>query len=87
MLHNYLRLTDNAHYSPASFLDSDYKDGNILPGEWRLLKGNDSSNNGLIKLPRVRGSRSRQEALETRNSLKTFLCGEDGSLPWQFEYV
>ena len=31
--HNYLRLTGNAHYTPSDFLDSEYKDGNYLPGE------------------------------------------------------
>ena len=34
-LHNYLRLTDNAHYTPAGFIDSEDKHGNFVPGEWR----------------------------------------------------
>ena len=86
-LHNYLRLTDNAHYSPAGFVDSEDKDGNILPGEWRLLKGNDGNNSGLVDLPNVRGSRSRADALETRDTLKKYLNSEEGSVPWQTGHV
>ena len=84
-MHNYLRLTDNAHYSPAGFMDSEDKDGNLLPGEWRLLKGNNANN--MMDLPRVRGSRSRQDALEARNELKNFLNSDEGSVPWQLDYV
>ena len=66
-LHNYLRLTDNAYYIPSGFVDSEGKDGNFLPGEWRLPKENGLSNNALVDLPRVRGSQSRHDPLETRN--------------------
>ena len=31
-LHNYLRLTDNAHYTPAGFIYSEDKHGNFVPG-------------------------------------------------------
>ena len=34
-LYNYVRLTDNAHYTPAGFTDSEGKHGNFVPGEWR----------------------------------------------------
>ena len=76
-LHNYLQPTDNAHYTPSIF----------VPGEWMLLKGNYSNNNGLVSLPHVRGSRSRQGALEARCELKTFLYSDEGSLSSQTEYV
>ena len=32
-LHNYLRLTENATYTPAGFIDSEDSTGNILPGD------------------------------------------------------
>ena len=44
-----------------------------IPGEWRLQKENDLNNNAVVDLPRVRGSRSRHDALETRNELRDFL--------------
>ena len=34
-LHNYLCLTDNAHYTPAGFIDLEDKHGNFVSGEWR----------------------------------------------------
>ena len=86
-LHNYLRLTDNAHYTPSGFVDSVDKDGHFLSGEWRLQKENGLNNNALVDLPRVRGSRSLHHALETRNELRDFLNSEEGSLPWQLQHI
>ena len=41
-LHNYLRLTDNAFYCPAGFVDSFHETGNSKQGEWRgLVIGNE----------------------------------------------
>ena len=34
-LHNYLRLTDNAVYTPVGFVDLQASSGEIRPGEWR----------------------------------------------------
>ena len=36
-LHNYLRYTDNAHYTPAGFVDSKDKSGAVIVGQWRKL--------------------------------------------------
>ena len=83
----YIKLTDHVYYTPSGFEDSEDKDGYLLPGEWRLLKGNDSNNSGFVTLPHVRGSRSRQDTLETRHELKVFLNSDEGSLPWQTEYI
>lgn len=86
-LHNYLRLTDNAYYSAGGFIDSEDKNGNLLPGEWRLFNGNEGNNNGLVNVSPVRGSRIRKDALETRNHLKDFLNSEEGKLPWETDYI
>jgi hypothetical protein len=34
-LHNYLRLTDNAHYIPQGFVDTEDGKDEIIPGDWR----------------------------------------------------
>ena len=81
-LHNYLRLTDNACYTPAGFSDSEDKDGNYQPGEWRAYQSN-----GLVNIPNVRGSRSRKDALETRDKLRDYLNSTNGSLEWQTDYI
>ena len=82
-----MRLLDNAHYTLSGFADLEDKDGNLLPGEWRLLKRDDSNNIGLISLPYVRGSCSRQDAFEARNELKIFPNSDEGSLSWQSEDI
>ena len=84
---NYLRLTDKAHYTLFRSVDSEDDCGNLLPSEWRLLKRNDCRNSCLVSLPYVRGSPSRQDALEARNELKIFLNNGKESLPWQTEYI
>ena len=84
---SFLHYIKNAKYTPSGFVDSEYKDGNLLPGKWRLLIGNDSNNSRLVSLPHVRGSRSWQDALEARNNLKIFLNSDEGSLPWQTKYI
>ena len=40
-LHNNLRLTTNAKYVPADFVDSEDSKRNLIPGDWRK----DSNNN------------------------------------------
>ena len=65
-LHNYLRLTDNAIYSPKGFVDSEDSTGNVTVGKWR--KNADA--NGLVNLPNVRGSRYSEDALSMRDELK-----------------
>ena len=37
-LHNYLRLTDNAHYTPAGFIDSEDKHGNFVTRRMEITK-------------------------------------------------
>ena len=84
-LHNYLRLTENARYTPAGFIDSEDRDGNIVPGDWR--QNMSSENLALIEVPPYRGSRSKKSALDTREALKNYLNSEHGSLPWQVNYI
>ena len=82
-----MRLSDNAHYTLSGFADLEDKGGNLLPGEWRLLKRNDSNNIVLVSLPYVRGSYSWQDAFEARNELKIFPNSDEGSLSRQREYI
>lgn len=84
-LHNYLRQTDNAMYTPQGFVDVESKDGKIKQGEWRAEKAN--RNGALQKINPVRGSRYSKDALEMRETLKTYVNSENGSVPWQTRYV
>ena len=68
-LHNYLRLTDIATYTPKGFVDSEDSTGNVTVGKWR--KNEDA--NELVNLPNVRGSRYSQDALSMRDALKAYV--------------
>lgn len=85
-LHNFLRQTDNAYYSPQGFVDSESSDGAIKVGQWRTAHLIDSENNCFQKLQAIRGSRYSNK-VGMRETLKDYLNSEEGSLPWQFDYV
>lgn len=81
-LHNYLRLTSNASYTPSGFIDVESSDGTIKPGEWRANKPTGS----FEPVRPVRGSRPREASIKMRDSLKDYFCSE-GSVTWQKSYV
>ena len=86
-LQNYLRLTNNAYYCPAGFTDSEDQNWNIKQGEWpSAVDGGQSVGNMLPLLP-VRGRRYQNDALSMRDALKTYVNREEGSVPWQVDYV
>ena len=53
-LHNYLRLTDNASYSPSGLTDSYDDTGNLQEGKWRTLA---VGTEGMLPISHVKGSR------------------------------
>ena len=52
-LHNYLRLTDNASYTPEGFIDSEDSSGQIIPGDWRK----EVDNGGMVAMSRIGSNR------------------------------
>ena len=54
-LHNYLRLTGNAHYTPTDCIDSGDSSGYIIRGEWRQVAG--ISNNVLQPVLSLNGEK------------------------------
>ena len=77
-LHNYLRQTDNANYTPVGFVDSENDSGE----DWRSK----IDGNNLKPVNRVRNSRYTNIALQTREELSKFLMNE-GSVSWQLKYI
>ena len=77
-LHNYLRQTDNAVYTPVGFADSESRDGSIKEGEWRSMKGDDE--NAFKSINPVRGSRYTKIALKVRETLRKYVNSENGSV-------
>ena len=83
ILHNYLRLTDNAFYTPAGFVDSETRTGEIRPGDWRNLVPKDS----LQQPAKLKGRRIKESALQIRDSLKDYVNSDIGAVEWQIRHV
>ena len=87
-LHNFLRLTQCAGYCPTGFVDSELDNGVIKPGEWRSQVARDSNAGGaVININPLRGRRNLQSAIEVREALMKYFLSNNGSLPWQWDYV
>ena len=84
-LHNYLRQTDNAVYTLAGFVDTESRDDSIKEGEWRSMKGVDE--NTFKSINPVQGSCYTKDALKVRETLTKYVNSENGSVPWQFDYI
>ena len=84
-LHNCLRLTENATYTPTGFINSEDSTGNILPGDWR----NTGNNGGLNAIGRFGGNRYTVEASDARDAFKAYFTSADAEAdcPWQLQYV
>ena len=83
-LHNYLRLTDNAHFVPTGFVDSENSNGEIIPGDWRNVVNIDSDTSlALRSMNHVSGNRYTFEADTARNNFLQYFNSKEGELPWQ----
>ena len=81
-VHNYLQQADNAHYTPAGFVDSEDKSGAIIEGQWRKLIDSNFQNVGPI-----RNSRYAKNALQIREVLADFFVSKNGSVSWQWDHI
>ena len=83
-LHNYLRLTDGARYTPSGFVDCVSNSGEIVPGDWRK---DIEEGTCLDNLPRCRSNRYTHETWDIRKKFTTYFNSTEGSLTWQIDYV
>ena len=81
-LHNYLRQTDNATYTPNGFVDNESSSGELIDGSWR----SEIDTNNLKSIRRIRNSRYAATALQTRKNLSNYFVNE-GSVSWQLKYI
>ena len=82
-LHNYLRLTDDAVYTPIGFVDSQASSGEIRPGEWRRIV--DVA--GMSSILNVCGSRYSNNAISMCEALNDYVNSEAESVEWQWDNV
>lgn len=84
-LHNYLRLTENANYTPVGFVDCEDSSGNIIPGDWRSEVSGDKG--GLRHLNQIGGNRYTFEAGRARDDFNSYFNSPEGEVPWQLQHV
>ena len=83
-LHNYLRLTENANYTPAGFVDYKDSSGNIILVDWRSELSSDEG--GLRHLNQIGGNRYTFEAGKARDDFKSYFNSPEGEVPWQQQH-
>ena len=83
-LHKYLRLTDNAVYTPVRFVDLQASSGETRPSEWRRIVDNVT---GISFIPNVRGFRYSNNVIAMRETLKDYVNSETGIIEWQWDHV
>lgn len=82
-LHNYLLLTDNAHYLPTGFADSYSDSGEIVPGSWRT----DHCADALGRLVPQGGRNVATTAKVVRDRVCNLVNSVEGSISWQLDHV
>ncbi|XP_033126385.1 uncharacterized protein LOC117124305 [Anneissia japonica] len=83
-LHNYLTQTENAHYIPSGFVDSDCN-GEFKEGEWRNIVRDDEG--GIRDARRISSNYYTASAKETREAFSNYFNSAGGALPWQCDVV
>ena len=83
-LHNYLQLTDNAHYVPKGFVDREDGSGAIIPGDWRLITCN---NSGGMRCLLRRINKYGNDSKTTKESFEKYFNSRKGSVAWQLKHV
>ena len=83
-LHNYLGLTDGAHYIPIGFVDSESNSGIVFQGHWKKELQDQAC---LLNFSKSKSNRSVFDAIAIRNTFKDYFNSCEGSLSWQLDYV
>ena len=83
-LHNYLRLTENACYSPNGFFDSEDSNGVIKAGDWRKIVANDE---GAFRSFQGQRGRYSDQASAVREAFMQYFLTPEGQVSWQWDYV
>lgn len=83
-LHNFIMKTKNNQYFPHGIVDFENYDGEITPGNWRGMIG---ENNFLHPLGRIGANIGTTAAIRQRESLAQYFTSDEGSIPWQWRII
>ena len=83
-LHNYLRLTDNACYSPNGFIDGEDSLGVIKSGDRRKIVSNDE---GAFRSFQGQRGRSSYEANAVCEAFMQYFLSPERQVSWQWDHI
>jgi len=81
-LHNYLKQTDNAGYTPDGFVDSECCNTGSMEGSWGSVVGNQQ-----CAVTSIGSNNFTQEAKDIREKLLAYFNSTERSIPWQLGHV
>ena len=88
-LHNYLKIsearsntTSNRPYCPPGYIDHEDRNGNLIPGDWRLAAAD-----GIRGIARVGSNTHSRPAAEMRDTIMNYFTTPEGAVPWQLNHV
>ena len=84
-LHNYLKQTDNASYTPDGFADSECCNGGPIEGSWGSVLG--SQQCAIISVGKIGSNNFTQEANYIREKFLAYLNSTEESISWQLGHV
>lgn len=85
-LHNYIITTNiaNNQYLYEGSVDQEDVNGEIIPGNWRNIVG---ENNFINPLGRIGANIGTAAAIRQREILTQYFISEQGIIPWQWEHI
>lgn len=94
VLHNLLLTENGSTYCPDKYVDDETQTGEIIPGDWRHDVTTASTNNTFLDLERTSDPNEMisetarvRRAHEMRSRLADYFVSDEGSVPWQNEYI
>ena len=88
-LHNYLKISEasspssSRHYCPPGYIDREDVNGNIIPGDWRLV----DNDGGMTNIARLGSNTYSRSAAELRDDFMNYFASPLGSVVWQLQHV
>ena len=84
-LHNYLKQTDNAGYTPDGFVDSECCNAGPIEGSWRFVVSNQQS--AITSVGEIGSNNFGQEAKDVKEKFLNYFNSTEGSISWQLGQV
>ena len=74
--------TSNNPYCPLGYADHEDRDGNLIPGDWRLIAAD-----GIRDIRRVGSNTYSRSAADLCDTMMSHFTSSAGAVPWQIDLV